>query len=296
MRSARPVSWTALAAALVVAAAAPAIAQAPPSTDVWLLPLDPATGAPAGPPVNATDRDGYDNQPAFEEAGTLLYTSSRDDQTDIFRLDPASGAAQRVTATPESEYSPTPIPWRQEISVVRVEADGRQRLWSFGAAGTDTDPTLLLEDVEPVGYHAWQADGSLVLFVLGEPATLQLVAAGDGNARVVAQDVGRSLQPIPGSGRFSFLHRGDDGAWRIRSLDPASGEIGELGAAVQDSQDLAWTADGRMLMASGSKVWTRRPEDAEWTLLADLADTGVSGITRLATSADGRWLALVAER
>lgn len=295
-----------LATLLLGAAAA---GQAPPATDVWLLPLDPSSGSPAAAPLRVTDRDGYDNQPAFDPTGGLLYTSERDGQTDIYRYDLESGDTVRVTATPESEYSPTPIPGRREISVVRVEADERQRLWSFGADGGE--PTLLLPDVEPVGYHAWQADGSLVLFVLGEPPTLHLVEPEGDTAAPVADNVGRSLQPIPGTPRFSFLQRTPgaeaeavegveeaetERGWRIRSLDTVSGEIAELGLPVRGSQDLAWTPDGRMVMAAGSMIWVRGPDEPEWAPLIDLQGAGLSEITRLAASPDGAWLALVAAR
>ena len=61
---------------------------------------------------NATNRNGYDNQPSFDPTGAfVLYTSGRPDgQTEIFRYDIAAGGSENVTNTPESEYSPTPMP------------------------------------------------------------------------------------------------------------------------------------------------------------------------------------------
>ena len=44
---------------------------------------------------------------------------------------------RRVTNTPESEYSPTVTPDGAHISVIRVEADGTQRLWRFTLDGRD---------------------------------------------------------------------------------------------------------------------------------------------------------------
>jgi len=62
----------------------------------------------------------------------VLYTSIRNKQADIYRYDLQSGATTQVTNTAESEYSPTLMPDRKNISVVRVEADGKtQRLWKF---------------------------------------------------------------------------------------------------------------------------------------------------------------------
>lgn len=285
--------------ALVMLAAAgvilPAAAQAPPSTDIYLVALDLAATPPTvGAPRNLTDRDGYDNQPAFAaDGGSLLYTSQRDGQTDIMRLDLTSLQSSNLTGTPESEYSPLPIPGRPAIAVVRVEADGTQRLWGFPAG--DGTPWPVFPDLAPVGYHAWNPEGQVAMFVLGEPATLWLgVGHGDGPApRQIAADIGRSLQPIPGTSDFSFLQRGDGTVqvWRLR----ADGSTEALGEALEGSQDLAWTPGGQALMARDAGLYMRAP-DGLWQAIADLGGAGVHDITRLVVSPDGRWLAFVAAR
>ena len=58
-----------------------------------------------------------------------------------------------MTETVESEYSPTPLPAADGFSTVRVEQDGTQRLWAFDSSGGA--PRLLLETIQPVGYHGW---------------------------------------------------------------------------------------------------------------------------------------------
>jgi Tol biopolymer transport system component len=287
------VSAAAIALAIAAAGSSGLGAQQAPTTDIWLVPLDLGAGT-LGEPRNVTDRDGYDNQPFFAPEGrSLLYTAQHDGQTDIYRLDLSTLVAAQLTDTPESEYSATVVPGGFEFSVIRVEEDGTQRLWSFRRDGSS--PQLVLENVAPVGYQAWNSDDELVMFVLGEPATLQLADRDADAAEVVASDIGRSLHAIPDeSGRFSFLHR-VDGAWSIRSFDPESGEIGDLGAPFEDSQDMAWTPDGRIVMGSGSRLATRAP-DGDWNVLGDLAEAGVSGITRVAVHPEGNWLAVVAAR
>src|SRR5205085_2981521 len=116
-------------------------------------------------------------------------------QTDIYRYDIASAATARVTDTPEGEYSPTVTPDGAHFSVIRVEAGGTQRLWRFTLDGRN--PELVLEDVKPVGYHAWIDDHTLALFVLGQPATLQLADTRSGKASEVARGILRSIQRIP---------------------------------------------------------------------------------------------------
>jgi hypothetical protein len=66
------------------------------------------------------------------------------------------------------------------------------------------------DNVKPVGYHAWADDHTLALFVLGQPATLQIADTRTGTARVIARDIGRSIQRIPGStpvSSISFVQR-----------------------------------------------------------------------------------------
>ncbi len=105
-----------------------------------------------GQPVKITNSVGYNNQPAFLPDGSeILYTSIRDKQADIYRYNIRSGSATQITNTPESEFSPTLMPGGKFISVVRVEADGTQRLWKFPLAGGT--PSLILEKIQPVGYH-----------------------------------------------------------------------------------------------------------------------------------------------
>lgn len=291
MRQTRPLLAITL---LSLVAATPGIAQGPPSTDVWLGRLELGSNPPGlGEPRNITARPGYDNQPAFEPEGRgLLYTSQRDGQTDIYRVDLETLVVSPITSTPESEYSPTITPGGLEVSVVRVEEDGAQRLWAFRRDGSS--PRLILEDVAPVGYHAWRDPETLVLFVLGDPATLQLADLEAGTASELTGDIGRSLHAIPDSPDFSFTQRVGDG-WMIRRLDPDDGTIGDLGAALagSENQDMAWTPDGRILMAAGAQIFVRE-SDGEWSLMADLSDLGIETITRLAVSADGTRLAWVA--
>jgi len=112
---------------LLVALAAPAAAQLP-ATDIFVATLKVTKGAggtaqwQVGAAANVTHRPGYDNQPAFLPGGrSFLYTVIGDDaQADIYRYDLAAGQSTRLTATTESEYSPTPLPQGRAFSVVRV--------------------------------------------------------------------------------------------------------------------------------------------------------------------------------
>ena len=300
-----------LLAAFLTAAQPPAAppAAAPPDTEIFLAPLSPGASTVVGRPVNITNSPGYDNQPAFTPDGTgMLFTSIRGGgtQTDIYRYDVASGATTRVTSTPESEYSPTVTPDEAHISVIRVEADGTQRLWRFTIDGRA--PELVLTNIKPVGYHAWADDHTLALFVLGPPATLQLADTATGNALVLVTGINRSIQRIPGGGTISFVQRAaaadaNGGATlSIRELDPKTKRITPLVDAVAGAReaDCAWTPDGMLVMAEKDVLYGwRRPSasagQGEWRRLADLAALGLHGVTRIAISPKGDRIAFVTQ-
>jgi hypothetical protein len=263
-------------------------------TDIYLAPLRLREGWVAmGAPRNITERVGYDNQPYFTTDGrAILYTARIDDkQTDIFRYDLRTGKTTRLTNTPESEYSPTPA--GSGFSVVRVESDSAQRLWWFDGHGQNAK--LLLSDVKPVGYHAWIGAQQLALFVLGSPATLQMATLAGGQANAVAQNVGRSVQKIPGWDGVSFVQRMNDStAWIERvSSDQTVKSIAKL---LPGAEYHAWTQRGALLGTEGSKVYEWTPIDGgTWRLVMDLSQRGLR-LSRIAVSPRGDWIAIVGER
>jgi dipeptidyl aminopeptidase/acylaminoacyl peptidase len=248
-----------------------------------------------GAPVNVTHRAGYDNQPSFAPDGrSFLYTSVADGQADIWRYDIAAGRSVRLTTTPESEYSATPLPDGSGFSVVRVEADSTQRLWRFDWDGGH--PTLILTGVKPVGYHAWGDANTVALFVLGEPATLQIADLRTGTATPVARDIGRGVQRIPGRRAISFVQKGADSVWSVSEVDLATRQIRPLVPTLPGVDQYAWTPGGKvLLMAKGAKLYQwNQARGTTWEEVADFTALGIASITRLAVSRQGDRLALVA--
>lgn len=271
----------------------------PPSTDIYLVELTGAGGdLKTSAPRRVTDWEGYDNQPSFTPDGrAMLYTSIRADaQADIYRYDLAARTAARLTDTPESEYSPTVTPDGKFFSVIRVERDGTQRLWKFPLAGGA--PVLVLEKTKPVGYHVWTDKDTLMLFVLGEPVTMQLVDTGTELTGVVATNIGRGLQRVPRQEKISFVHKVSTDEWLVKEFDLKTHRKTTLTKTLAGSEDYAWMPDGALLlMAQGSKLFAWKPGSAEgWKEFADLSSAGLKNITRLAITPRGDLLAIVAQR
>ncbi len=294
----------------------PTAANAP-STDVYVATLSSTGGTPTGGVVsvgdvtNITNRDGYDNQPAFEPGGqTLLYTSARNrTQTDIYRHDVRSGATRQVTQTLSSEFSATPLPSGDGFSSIH-ESAAAQQLWRFDNDGTSRGG--ILDGVQPVGYHAWADENMVVMFVLGgdgTPATLQLGDLRTGETEVLAENPGRSLHKIPGRRAVSFVRKIDQDNWWIEAYDLDTGEFTRLLPTLPGREDYAWMPDGSIIMGDGSKLFQARPGGGAlvssgdgrlmtnaWTEIADLTDAGVTSITRLAINDTGTHIAIVGSR
>src|SRR5437867_11603421 len=254
-------------------------------------------GMRCGPPIKITAFAGYNNQPFFLPDGrSILYTSFRDKQADIYRYDLQGGATRQVTNTPESEYSPTLMPDGKNISVVRVEADGTQRLWKFPLAGGV--PSLILEKTRPVGYHFWIDNHTLALFILGangKPNTLQIVDVATEKAEVIVDNPGRILRRVPHQKKFSFVHKIADQEWSIKAFVLRARTSASLIATLPGVEDYAWLPSGTLLMAKDSKLFAVVPLTGKtWTEVADFSAASLKGITRIAVNANGDRIALVA--
>jgi tricorn protease-like protein len=268
---------------------------APPSTDIYLFPFENGKILTSDF-RNITQRKGYDNQPHFlPDSKSLFYTSiGNDEQADIFLYEIGNATSRQITSTAESEYSPTLMPGGQFFSTVRVEKDGTQRLWKFPFSGGD--PVLILEQVRPVGYHAWIDPDSLALFVLGEPATLQIANVTSGNAIVIASNIGRSLHKIPGKTAISYVQNRTEQTGTIKEYDPKSKQTRDLIPLPSGTEDYTWTSDGSLITSNGSKILRWNPsKDQDWVEIVDLASAGLNKITRIAISPDSKWIAFVAE-
>lgn len=266
--------------------------------DIWLARLQRRADGSLTvlEPANVTRRPGYDNQPSFLPDGSGFWYTAVDEagQADIWLFVMGDGSRRAVTATaPESEYSATPLPAGGGFSAIRVEADSTQRLWSFGADGGGA--AVLFPDIAPVGYHAWVDSSTAVLFVLGDPPTLQVARAGNQAATQVASDIGRSIQRIPQTGAVSYVQRISEGGTEIRRLDPATGASELIIRGVEGGDFHAWTPDGTLLQAHEGKLYAFQPgRDQDWREVADLSGLGIR-LSRIALHPDGTWIALVGE-
>jgi hypothetical protein len=245
-------------------------------------------------PRNISNNEGYDNQPSFFDDKHLLYSSTRNEQTDIKQYVISSGEASWLSDTPNgSEYSPLRIPGTNDISAIRLDNDGTQLLYRYST--TQEIPEVLLKGMK-VGYHLWFNRDILITTVLIE-GRMDLVVSNfkDNSSYTVQKNVGRSLHKIPNSNLISYISK-DDVLGTIKSLDPITGATKEITRLFLMKDDVCWLSNGTLLTGYGNKLFKFHPKrDKDWTLAHIFEDKDINMISRLAVNSNATQLALVAD-
>ena len=128
--------------------------------------------------------------------------------------------------------------------MIRVEADGTQRLWRFDRNG---------------GNRRWCFQRSSQSVITPGWMRIDWSSSSSGRQRfrphrwqpargtVVASDVGRSILRMPGGNSISFVERLETGEHWVKELNPMTGASTPLVIAPPGSteRDCAWLPDGR---------------------------------------------------
>ena len=242
-------------------------------------------------PVNISNNIGYDNQPSFLNDGTgVLFASTRFDQTDIVLYNLENETKAWLTNTLGSEYSPIQTPNKKYFTAIYLEKDGTQLLWQYPF--NRKKPKILLENLK-VGYHTWFHKKMIVSFVLGDPSTLEVSNLKFKIKYPIDKNIGRSIHKIPGTELISFISN-EHGEPEIYSISPINSEKKFIADPLIDSQDMAWTPDGTMIMGKKDKLFKLKPGvDKEWIEFASLEGFELNGITRLVVSPLGNKIVIV---
>lgn len=279
---------------LLLACLMPVFLLAQQDTEVFLVDiLANETGMVLGSPVNISNNEGYDNQPSFLDNNNILFSSTRNGQTDIALYTINKDSKTWISNTPDgSEYSPLKIPGKEAVSAIRLDADGLQRLYQYDL-GTGKSEELI-KDLK-VGYHVWYNDHIIVCTVLIENR-MDLVIANlkEGTNSTVARNVGRSLHKIPNTNLISFISKADK-TFDIKSLDPISEVTKSINKIWNGRDDIAWLSE-HTILATTEKAIEQVPADSTeiWRLFHQFEPLELYNMSRMAVSPDGKKLALVA--
>lgn len=283
---------------LIILLYLPSMAQIPPETEIFLFDLKVTIDSVSVENGrNISNNAGYDNQPSFLSNDKLLYTKTRNDQTDITLNNTEDYKENWISHTVVgSEYSPKGIPGTNYIAAVRLDTTGLQRLYKYDQESGES--SVLLPDSK-VGYFAYFNEYKLLTSVLvSSGMNLVLHDLEKETEKTLVTGAGRSLQKVPGTESMSYTVLNEENDWDLYLLDQKDGEtssffICTLPAGVQD---LTWLDRDRIVLGNGSKLFLYNIlGDTEWTEVADLSEYKIQNITRVAVNETRTKLAIVAE-
>ena len=268
------------------------------NTEVYLFDLDWKNGIPSlSNPKNISNNHGYDNQPSFWDNDVLLFSSTRAGQTDIKQFNITKGSTSKwISNTPTgSEYSPMRIPGSDNISSIRLDLNGLQRLYKYD---NPTGESESLSDLK-IGYQLWYNEHILVCTVLVKnQMNLVLVDFEKKSQLMVAENVGRSLHKIPGTNQISYISKtsAKKKLWQIMSLDIESNKKDTVLNLPFPIEDMAWLRDGTILTPNNNTIAKYHPKkDSVWTDFNVFNKDQVFKISRMAVNPAGTRLALVTD-
>lgn len=266
------------------------------NTEVYLFDLTMDAGMPLlSNPKNISNNHGYDNQPSFLDDNTVLFASTRSEQTDIKRFNIAGGSTSDwISNTPTgSEYSPLKIPGKNSISSIRLDLDGLQLLYEYNIPTGDSKPIL---PEAKVGYHVWHNETMLVTSVLVENRMdMVLFDLAENTSQVLEKNVGRSFHKIPGTDLISFIAKSGE-KWQIKSLNLDTKEISLIADTLFQSEDICWLNTNTILTGIGKTIYKFNTGNGNtWEKVVEFELDEINAISRIAVNPSGNRLAFVAE-
>lgn len=235
---------------------------------------------------------GYNNQPSFYNDNNIIFVSTRDKQTDIAKYNIRDASVSFINATPNGgEYSPIKIPNSKDISAVRLDNNGKQRLYKYNFKTGES--TVLIKDLV-VAYYTWYNDHTIVSSVI-EDATLNLYVTDTKTKKSIkyASNVGRSFHNIPNSNLVSFISKENE-KFVIKSLDPLTGAIQTITETL--SEDMCWLINGSILIPVKNTIYKYDPKkDKNFSVFKTFTDDNLQNITRITSNQISTMLALVSD-
>ncbi|MGO3183182.1 MAG: TolB family protein [Aequorivita sp.] len=266
------------------------------NTEVFVFDIAPSyEGLELLNPRNISNNDGYDNQPSFISNETVIFAGNNDGQTDISEYNLTSDLQKWVNSkTDGGEYSPQKFPSKSDVAAVRLDTNGKQRLYQYDIkTGNSTE---LIKDLQ-VAYFAFYNDKKMLATVLNaDKLDLVMIDLPTKSVDTMFYKAGRSLQRVPKTSSMSYSLVNEEGNLDLYLLDMNSYEsffVTELPIGIQD---YVWINDTQILVGSNNRLYMYDTlGGSEWNRVASLEEYGIKNITRMAISPNGKKLAVVAE-
>ncbi len=220
-----------------------------------LLPRDGEARLPHGQPVQVTNADAWEGQPALSPDGSrVAYASSENGNLDLYLVDVRGGTPLRLTDDPAVDAYPAWFPDGRALAFVSDRA-GERSVWKVGQLGGGA--TLLVPNaLQP----AISPDGSRIAFSRLAPGGSTRIWAASladpaGAVMITSDEGGQWDHEHPcwsPDGRV-ICYAARDGLWLVPS---AGGEARRLTTGVDLDRDPDWSPSGRDIYFSSRREGT----------------------------------------
>jgi len=274
------------------------VAQAPTPVNLYVADVKYENGSVRiSNPRKLTGDRGVNSQPSFTPDGkAILFVSRRDTtgQSDVYRIDLASGAETQITATPENENTPTVTP-DGNLMVIRWVPATLFKEWGPWIYKAGVPTSGVLPGPDTVGYYV-RIDSTT--FAMMRPKARPAVALFDtrkGTMTDYAWPVA-NLPPqlVPSRHAISFTQTDSLGHNQIRMLDLGTLQSSSVAPTLVGRVVHTWTPAGFVLMAKGNAIYSLKPgPGATWKKVAEMSQPDLQGVTTYVVSPKGDKVILI---
>ncbi len=182
---------------------------------------------------------------------SLAYTGYKSGYPDVYEINLASGARNRIIKFPGTNSGAAYSPDGGKIALT-LSKDGNPELYVTSASGGGARRLTRTPGVE--SSPTWSPDGGEIIYSSDDRGTPQLyrISASGGSGQLISTGHGYNTEPnwSPDGKRVAFNVR-EGGGFAVAILELASGQTRLVG----DGQDPAWGADSRhLIFASGGAL------------------------------------------
>jgi WD40 repeat protein len=249
-------------------------------------------------PRKLTGDRGVNSQPAFSLDGkSILFVSRRDTtgQSDVYRIDLASGVETQVTKTPENENTPTPTR-DGGIMVIRWTPPTLFKEWGPWIYDKHGVPSHgVLPGPDTVGYYV---PINATTYAMMRPKSRPAVAIFDATKSTMTDYdwpvANLPPQLVPSSHAVSYTRTDSLGHNEIRQLDLRTLSTSTVAPAVVGRTVHVWTPNGFILMGKGNAIYATKPgANGAWKQVAAFSQPDLQSLSTYVVSPRGDKVILI---